>query len=335
MTKSTYLPKTLSSTPTTNDVGDNVHHLFDRKTITAINAAIAINRPLLIWGETGIGKSQLAKAVAQELNRVFIPYVCDGHTESKDLLWHFDAVARLAEAQVQGSLSDVERQKRYEKTKGDPLGIKNYIVPQALWWAFNWKSADGMPIKTAPLYVEPCHPQNGAVVLIDEIDKTSSDVPNGLLEALGNRRFQPQGLDVVEVDKEAVSPLLIVTTNGERNLPDAFIRRCLSLRLSFPETEDEQRVFLSERGRMNFPELASVVVEDKELKKSVSLLELAADFLIKDRKEAKANQLYPLCGQAEYFDMLRGIKNLSEQDQGKPEELLHELRLYTYQKLGG
>lgn len=128
------LPKDLQSEEITNDIGEKFHHLFEEPVITAINAALAVNRPLLIWGETGIGKSQLAKAVAQNLERVYIPFVCDAHTESRDLLWHFDAVARLAEAQVQGVTPKEER-------KSDTLDNKNYIVPQALWWALNWQSA--------------------------------------------------------------------------------------------------------------------------------------------------------------------------------------------------
>ena len=321
------LPKDLKTTEITNDTGGKSQHLFDKETIAAINAAIAINRPLLIWGETGIGKSQLAKAVAQELNQVFIPFVCDAHTESRDLLWHFDAVSRLAEAQIQGAISDDQR-------KAEGLNIEKFIIPQALWWGLNWESASKMEKASKPTYPETSDPKNGTVVLIDEIDKTSSDVPNGLLEALGHGAFHPQGMEVVEADKEAVPPLIIITTNGERNLPDAFIRRCLSLHLHFPANEEQQREFLVTRGKINFPDFAELMVIGRH-GKQISLLDQAANCLIEDRNAAKAKHLFPLCGQAEYFDMLRGIKRLKEQGYGEPAELLTQLRPYTYQKLKG
>lgn len=326
------LPQTLSSVPIRNDVGNEVKHLFDVDVIDAVNAALAVNRPLLIYGETGIGKSQLAKAVARQLERVFIPFVCDVHTESRDLLWHFDAVARLAEAQLQGSLSAEERQTRQQQT-GDSLAIKQFIIPKPLWWALNWGEAANMPNKVMPTYQEPCRPDNGTVVLIDEIDKTAADVPNGLLEVLGHGRFQPQGMDhAIETDRNAVAPLIIITSNGERNLPDAFIRRCLVLHLEFPQQADEQRAFLLKRAQENFPEFAELILEDEQ-NNAASLLERAADMLIEDRQAAKDQHLYPLCGQAEYFDLLRGIRHLSQQDYAQAGDLLAKLRPYIYQKV--
>ncbi len=327
------LPNDLKTTQITNDVGEeNYHHLYEPDTITAINAAIAINRPLLIRGETGIGKSQLAKAVAQELERVFIPFVCDAHTESRDLLWQFDAVSRLAEAQIQGAMPVGQDVIPRNKRKTKALDMDKFIVPQALWWALNWASAENMQRANKPAYQAPCHPNNGAVVLIDEIDKTNADVPNGLLEVLGNHAFHPQGIDPVRINQQAVAPLIIITTNGERLLPDAFIRRCLALHLDFPVEEDKQRDFLITRGKENYPEFHKVIVDETE---NTSLLEQAANFLIEDRKAAKARQLYPLCGQAEYFDLLRGIKQLQQQSYGEPGDLLNQLRPYTYQKLKG
>ena len=73
-------------------------HVFDEDSIQAVNAALAARRPLLVRGEPGIGKSQLARAAAKALGRVYVPFVVDARIESRDLLWHFDAVARLAEA---------------------------------------------------------------------------------------------------------------------------------------------------------------------------------------------------------------------------------------------
>jgi len=324
----TLLKEDLTETEIINDIGTTIQHVFDQQSKDAVNAALAINRPLLIWGEPGIGKSQLAKAVAKELDRVFIPFVADSQSESRDLLWHFDAVARLAEAQIQTpGNSDKEA-----------LAMQNFIIPQALWWALNWKSAEGL-VTTAkdskgnksyrhqpPAYSGQCHPDNGAVVLIDEIDKADSSVPNGLLQALGSNCFHPQGLDC-SVAAAGVPPLVIITTNDSHRLPDAFLRRCLSLHLSFPKKEEAQRDFLVQRGKINFPEFNKPLSEQPD-----TVLNQAASLLIEDRRYAEENHLYPLCGQAEYFDLLRGIQQLSEQNRGTPAELIDRLRRYTFQK---
>lgn len=323
------LPEGLTQTEITNDIGATIQHVFDKECINAVNAALAINRPLLIWGEPGIGKSQLAKAVAKELNRVFIPFVADAQTESRDLLWHFDAVARLAEAQTQppGCLDK------------EALKIKNFIIPQALWWALNWGSAEGLVEidkensyrHQPPAYSGDCNPVNGSVVLIDEIDKADSSVPNGLLQALGSNCFQPLGLDHA-VEAEGVPPLVIITTNDSHQLPDAFLRRCLSLHLSFPVTEPDQCEFLVQRGTINFPKFSLPIADQGIDEEPSSVLDYVAKMLVDDRRYAKENHLYPLCGQAEYFDLLRGIDELSKQKRGTQKELINSVRQYTFQK---
>lgn len=320
-----HLSPTLTSTPIINDCGETIHHLYEPEHITAINAALAVNRPLLIFGEPGIGKSQLAKAVAQELGRVYLPFVCDAHTESRDLLWEFDAVERLADAQVQGVLPADERK---------DLSVANYIIPQALWWALNWTSAE----KTSkgkhciPHYDAKADPTRGCVVLIDEIDKAGSDVPNGLLETLGNGRFQPQGMKAVIRDPNASYPLVIISSNAERQLPDAFVRRCLVLHLDFPKDSTKQREFLVQRGVANFPEFAESRVRDRE-GKELSVLELASHMLVEDRKAAQDKHLYPLPGQAEYFDLLGAIRELGEEGLGDAQSLLEQLRPYILRKV--
>ncbi|WP_308873559.1 AAA family ATPase [Thiothrix subterranea] len=180
------LDPNLKTIEITNDVGDTVCHVLDSDMVNAVNAALAINRPLLIWGEPGIGKSQLVKAVAKELSRPFLHFVADARTEARDLLWHFDAVARLAEAQL--------NRNPVFRGKADPLAIKNFIVPGVMWWALNWESAQKMAkqCKRKEPDITGSNVENGVVVLIDEIDKADTDVPNGLLEALGSSRFHPK-----------------------------------------------------------------------------------------------------------------------------------------------
>jgi MoxR-like ATPase len=309
----------------------------------AVNAALLIRRPLLLWGEPGIGKSQLARAAAIQLQRAFVHFVVDARTESQDLLYRFDAVARLAEAQIQcrpsvgqgdgrcagersASAGHPDRSGRPAHTKDDPLAMERFIIPGCMWWALNWESACAQASRCGQSEPGPidarCDPKNGVVLLIDEIDKADSDVPNGLLEALGAGRFHPVGLDSAVEASPDCHPLVCITTNEERTLPDAFMRRCLSLHLSFPQEREAQKDFLIQRAMPNFSSLDS------------SLIERAAEMLVTDRAEATKTNRYPLPGQAEFFDLLRGLQGL--QDQGRdPSTFLERLRTFTFRKHPG
>ncbi|MCB1777225.1 MAG: MoxR family ATPase, partial [Candidatus Competibacteraceae bacterium] len=254
-------------------------HVFSQREIDAIEAALAARRPLLVCGEPGIGKSQLARAAAVDLGRAYVQHVVDSGTESRDLLWHFDAVARLADAQLKGALR--ETRTRCRGGMRQELAVENYLHPRALWWAFNWGSARKQAIKARqpdePPQLPGCDPKNGCVLLIDEIDKAQTDVPNGLLEALGAGRFTPQGL-TQPVMVMGEPPLVIITTNEERALPDAFIRRCLVLHLRLPDAikkKDKLIKYLVERGKAHFENA------------DPDLLEKAATLLVADRRKAQ------------------------------------------------
>lgn len=148
--------------------------------IDAIDAALAAQRPLLVRGEPGIGKSQLVRAAARHLGRVSLSRVVDARTESTDLLWHYDAVARLADAQLAGALGAKEPAGRVRRR----LAVGHYLRPGPLWWAFDWTDAARQakalcqgeppqdPDPNAPL---PPDPARGSVVLVDEIDKADSE----------------------------------------------------------------------------------------------------------------------------------------------------------------
>lgn len=128
-------------------------HVLHVKHINAVNAALVTGRALLVLGEPGIGKTQLALAAAVELNRVFLAKTVDAHTESRDLLWHFDAVARLAQAQVTGALHQHSKQTELDRGLIDAqLAPKKFIRPGPFWWGFNWASADGQIKNTS---IEP------------------------------------------------------------------------------------------------------------------------------------------------------------------------------------
>ena len=337
----------------TNDHGEDHFYVFEQQAMDAVKAALAINRPLLVRGEPGAGKSQLAKAAAAVFQRTYIPFVVSASTEARDLLWSFDAVARLADAQIEGALCKTEKQRDAARKT---LALANYIQPGPLWAALNWQSAREQYNRFyyKDRYAKACKKgeqaddilpssyenaenaeKNGVVVLIDEIDKADSSVPNGLLEVLGANRFQPDGLEQpvlgAKEDKRE-KPLIIITTNEERILPDAFIRRCLSVTLGLPRgSRQEQKNYLLNHAEPNFPALErqKITVNDQEM----TILEAAADMVLDDRELADSKNLHPLPGQAEYFDLLRGIdRTKRRKTAAEIGELLQSLARFTSKK---
>jgi MoxR-like ATPase len=303
--------------PRHGGIGDQVH-LFDLRQARAINAALAAGRPLLVRGEPGTGKSQLARAAAQVLGRAYIQYVVDSQTESRDLLWQVDALARLGEAQLIGALRD----KSAEQARGQ-LAIERFLHPGPLWWAFDWEDADRQAQTSQspnPLGADAPAASNGCVVLVDEIDKAESEVPNGLLEALGAGEFAPPGRHGKPVLAREPLPLVFITTNEERALPDAFLRRCLVLRLELPKDEGELAALLQQRGAAHFPHAQT------------NLLRKAAVLLVEDRKAAKEAQARPLPGQAEYLDLLRAVLTEFGGDLQAQMEALDKNAEYTLRK---
>jgi MoxR-like ATPase len=283
-------------------------HVFDERSVYAVKAAMAAGRPLLVRGEPGTGKSQLARAVAHVLGRLFVSEVVNSRTEGQDLQYHFDAVARLGEAQALCSTARGEE-------VGRLLAAERYLSPGPLWWVFDWQSAAEQygRCRHNIRRPQPPHgwsPAKGCVLLIDEIDKAEADLPNSLLEILGNGAFSVPYLDrAVGLSGEAAAPLVIITTNEERELPGAFIRRCLVLQLSLPADDAEFVAWLVERGGHHFGEQCSAAVYKK-----------VAEQLLADRKEAGRQGLTPP-GQAEYLDMIRAICNMTKGvAQGKKQE---------------
>ncbi len=297
-----------------------LHHIFDKADCLALWAAYAAGRPLLVRGKPGTGKSQLARAIAEQLGWAFVSEVVRGNTELSDLHWHFDAIARLGEAQARaGQARDTEQP--------DPLNPIKFLAPGAFWWAFNWQTAQ-QQYKNSSAHLRPIpefpaqqwEPQTGGVVLLlDEIDKAEPDLPNGLLETLGQYEFTVPYLDQASSDTPHINPikadssrlLVIITTNEERELPKAFVRRCFVHTLKLEESPDlinpdtgrpiqKRYDWLIQRGRLHFSE---------QIEEPVYLK--AAELLWKDRSEAPHTQYPP--GLAEYIDLLNALKSLPHQ----------------------
>jgi MoxR-like ATPase len=194
-------------------------YVFTKELGLAINAALAARRPLLLLGAPGSGKSTLARAVAGIAGRAFLKKVITSDTKLDDLLTTYDYVRRLQDASdpKRGLAPDYE-----------------YVEPQALFWALAPHAALGrgmagrMPVRTvAPPAGVPSVTTAPAVLLLDEIDKADPSLPNDLLVTLGEGRFRIRETGEEVVAEEGRDPFIVVTTNEERELSRAFIRRCL------------------------------------------------------------------------------------------------------------
>ena len=325
---------------------EKIVHLMSDEEQWAIEAAIAARRPLLVRGEPGTGKTQLAYAAASELNRPLITYTVDSNTEARDLLWHFDAVQRLAEAQVQSKIEDDVTKLR------ENLQVQNFVRPGPLWWGIDWDSAKMLHQKStstipARMPAKNWKPKDGVVILIDEIDKAESDVPNGLLEVLGIREFTPLGFDdPIKHDEDNKPPLIIITTNEERVLPYAFVRRCLVTELEIPTVKNESEFvnFMKVRGNAHFPSAEEIMIPvdegggagdaeatSKDQPKKVPLTEAAAIVLLADRTAAIEKQEFPRPGLAEYLDFIRAVVNLKSESR-QPEEIFEQIRSFVFTK---
>jgi MoxR-like ATPase len=186
----------------------------------AVNAAIALERPLLVKGEPGTGKTILAHEIAKALGKRLITWHIKSTTKAQQGLYEYDAVARLRDSQLG------------DQRVGE---IRNYIRPGKLWDAF---AADEVP-----------------VLLIDEIDKADIEFPNDLLLELDRMEFFVY--ETAETVRAKQRPIVLITSNNEKELPDAFLRRCFFHYIRFPEPDT-----MTEIVEVHFPGLQKALLKD-------------------------------------------------------------------------
>jgi len=239
----------------------------------AVNAAIALERPLLVKGEPGTGKTELARQVSESLGLPMIEWHVKSTTRAQQGLYEYDAVSRLRDSQ----LGDVRVH-----------DIANYIRRGKLWEAF---TADGK-----------------VVLLIDEIDKADIEFPNDLLQELDRMEFHVY--ETGETVRAVHRPIVIITSNNEKELPDAFLRRCFFHYIRFPDADTLARIV-----EVHFPGLKPALItaaltafyeirETPGLKKKPSTSEvldwlkliLAEDMAPEDLKRDGRNSLPKLYG---------------------------------------
>ena len=186
----------------------------------AVNAAITLERPLLIKGEPGTGKTVLAEEISKALNMPLITWHIKSTTKAQQGLYEYDAITRLRDSQL-----------GEEKVKD----VKNYIKQGKLWESFE---SNERPI-----------------LLIDEIDKADIEFPNDLLQELD--RMELFVYETNETIKAAKRPVVIITSNNEKELPDAFLRRCFFHYISFPDTSTMEKIV-----DVHYPKIKSKLVSE-------------------------------------------------------------------------
>ncbi len=267
-------------------------YIFDERIAIAVDVALATDRPLLVAGPPGCGKSRLAEALAALLGWNYLATTMTSRTRLEELTVEVDHLRRLHDAH-RGNTTDTDT------LKPDAA----YHNPGRFWWAFHPTSAHrrGCSVEVAEQHgihldfpgtqrIRPNQSQH-CVLLIDEIDKAEPDLPNDLLEPLDRRSFGLPDGSTLEADSNQ-RLLTLITTNGERELPQAFLRRCVSLVLEEPDAAG-----LASIAKQHHPDA------------DVARIEAIAGRIMAFRKEA-VNQTQRPPGTSEFLDAICACESL-------------------------
>ena len=184
----------------------------------AVNAAITLEKPLLVKGEPGTGKTELARQVAKNLKLEIIEWNIKSTTKAQQGLYEYDAVSRLRDSQLGEKIRDISK----------------YIKKGKLWNSFETKEK--------------------SVLLIDEIDKADIEFPNDLLQELDKMEFYVY--ETGQLIKSKKRPIVIITSNNEKELPEAFLRRCFFHYIQFPDLETLKKIV-----EVHFPNIKKSLLE--------------------------------------------------------------------------
>jgi MoxR-like ATPase len=292
----TYPPKRFKLPPNNAlpRTGNIEPYVFNDNIAIAVDIALATGRPLLIAGAPGSGKSRLAEVMATLLEWNYLYATMTSRTRLEDLTADYDHLQRMHDAHIGNMKPDWA-----------------YLKPGIFWWAFNSDTASDRSgtaeaaafpkaILDYPEFgfkTENEENRNKTVLLIDEIDKAEPDLPNDLLEPLDRYRFtRPDGIPVDAIDDLEI--LTIITTNRERELPAAFMRRCVSLVLEAPNQDQ-----LVQIAKHHFPDL-------KNIKSFSKLTNAVAKKTIELQQEAKKLNRRPP-STSEFLDALKTCKKLN------------------------
>ena len=196
----------------------------------AVNASITLEKPLLVKGEPGTGKTELARQIANSLNLEIIEWNIKSTTKAQQGLYEYDAVSRLRDSQLGEKIKDVSK----------------YIKKGKIWNSFETKKK--------------------SVLLIDEIDKADIEFPNDLLQELDKMQFYVY--ETGEIVKAKKRPIVIITSNNEKELPEAFLRRCFFHYIQFPEMDTLKKIV-----QVHFPDIKKSLL-DSALKQFFEIREI-------------------------------------------------------------